>query len=299
MSLTATEIASQPLVWRRGRGPGAGRGRILPRAGEDASPRSAAAPPGSSRRPTRRGARDRSRVRGTDAFTPSETAGRAQHDRAVIISRSGTTTEDRPPRGGCGEVAADDRDHGGRRLAVRAEVADGRRARLRRRALGGPDAFRDTALALLRATSVRTSRPRSPTRSERSPLPLPVRSGGFDHFVFLGHGWTVGLANEGRSRCARPARRTPRATRRWSTATARSASPGRPRWSGSSGRPTRRSPTTSRRHRRDGADGQLDPMAELVCIHRTAVALAEAHGLDPDRPRHLTRSVVLQEEGTA
>jgi fructoselysine-6-P-deglycase FrlB-like protein len=36
-----------------------------------------------------------------------------------------------------------------------------------------------------------------------------------------------------------------------------------------------------------------DPMAELVMVHRAAVALARSRGLDPDRPRHLTRSVVL------
>jgi fructoselysine-6-P-deglycase FrlB-like protein len=34
-------------------------------------------------------------------------------------------------------------------------------------------------------------------------------------------------------------------------------------------------------------------MAELVLIQRMAVELAEARGLDPDRPKHLTRSVVL------
>jgi fructoselysine-6-P-deglycase FrlB-like protein len=34
-------------------------------------------------------------------------------------------------------------------------------------------------------------------------------------------------------------------------------------------------------------------MAELILIQRMAVALAEARGMDPDRPRHLTRSVVL------
>ena len=39
--------------------------------------------------------------------------------------------------------------------------------------------------------------------------------------------------------------------------------------------------------------GELDPMAELVRIHRVAGALAVHKGLDPDRPRHLTRSVVL------
>jgi glucosamine 6-phosphate synthetase-like amidotransferase/phosphosugar isomerase protein len=39
--------------------------------------------------------------------------------------------------------------------------------------------------------------------------------------------------------------------------------------------------------------GELDPLVELVRIQRTAVALAEARGLDPDHPRNLTRSVVL------
>jgi fructoselysine-6-P-deglycase FrlB-like protein len=34
-------------------------------------------------------------------------------------------------------------------------------------------------------------------------------------------------------------------------------------------------------------------MAELVHLQRAAVALAEHRGLDPDRPNHLSRSVVL------
>jgi fructoselysine-6-P-deglycase FrlB-like protein len=40
-------------------------------------------------------------------------------------------------------------------------------------------------------------------------------------------------------------------------------------------------------------ESSLDPMAELVLVHRMAIALAEAKGLDPDHPLHLTRSVVL------
>jgi fructoselysine-6-P-deglycase FrlB-like protein len=40
-------------------------------------------------------------------------------------------------------------------------------------------------------------------------------------------------------------------------------------------------------------EGELDPLAELVRVQRLAVAVAEARGLDPDRPRHLTRSVIL------
>ena len=38
---------------------------------------------------------------------------------------------------------------------------------------------------------------------------------------------------------------------------------------------------------------KLDPLAELIRIQRLAVALAERRGLDPDRPAHLERAVVL------
>ena len=34
-------------------------------------------------------------------------------------------------------------------------------------------------------------------------------------------------------------------------------------------------------------------MAELVRVQLVAAALARARGLDPDRPRNLTRSVIL------
>jgi glucosamine--fructose-6-phosphate aminotransferase (isomerizing) len=37
----------------------------------------------------------------------------------------------------------------------------------------------------------------------------------------------------------------------------------------------------------------LDPLAQLVQAQRLAVSVAAARGLDPDRPRALTRSVVL------
>ena len=40
----------------------------------------------------------------------------------------------------------------------------------------------------------------------------------------------------------------------------------------------------------------LDPVADLVRVQLLASRIAERRGLDPDRPRHLTRSVVL---GTA
>ena len=37
--------------------------------------------------------------------------------------------------------------------------------------------------------------------------------------------------------------------------------------------------------------------AAIVGCGTSAVALAEARGLDPDHPRHLTRSVILEPEG--
>jgi fructoselysine-6-P-deglycase FrlB-like protein len=39
---------------------------------------------------------------------------------------------------------------------------------------------------------------------------------------------------------------------------------------------------------------ELDPLADLVRAQLLAVRLAEARGLDPDRPRNLSRSVVLE-----
>jgi fructoselysine-6-P-deglycase FrlB-like protein len=38
----------------------------------------------------------------------------------------------------------------------------------------------------------------------------------------------------------------------------------------------------------------LDPLASLVQAQRLALELAVRRGLDPDTPRHLTRSVILR-----
>ena len=39
--------------------------------------------------------------------------------------------------------------------------------------------------------------------------------------------------------------------------------------------------------------GTADPLIELAQAQRLAVAIAERAGLNPDAPRHLTRSIVL------
>src|SRR5690349_6150778 len=37
----------------------------------------------------------------------------------------------------------------------------------------------------------------------------------------------------------------------------------------------------------------IDPLADLVRLHRLCVAKARQAGVDPDRPRHLSRSIIL------
>ncbi|WFB11712.1 sugar isomerase [Streptomyces sp. LX-29] len=54
-------------------------------------------------------------------------------------------------------------------------------------------------------------------------------------------------------------------------------------------RPTERAEPTQA----DRPGKGLDPMADLIRAQRLAVAVAEARGCDPDRPRNLTRSVIL------
>jgi len=122
---------------------------------------------------------------------------------------------------------------------------------------------------------------------------LPLEPGAFDHYVFLGTGWTVGLAHEAALKLreasgsfteAYPAmeyRHGP-----ISLAGSRSAV-----WALG-----RVDPRLLEDVAATGATvvaGELDPMAQLIQVQRTAVALAELRGLDPDHPRNLTRSVVL------
>ena len=124
--------------------------------------------------------------------------------------------------------------------------------------------------------------------------PLAVDPTDFEHFAFLGRGWAAALADEA-------ALKFREAAGAWSESYAAME--------------YRHGPISAADRRtlvwtfgpiasdlvddvaRTGAtivEGALDPMADLVMAQRAAVALAEARGLDPDRPRHLTRSVVLR-----
>jgi fructoselysine-6-P-deglycase FrlB-like protein len=115
----------------------------------------------------------------------------------------------------------------------------------------------------------------------------------FDQFVFLGRGWTVGLAAEAalkfREAAGAWAEAYPAMEYRHGPISA--AGPGTVVWWLGGAQPDLVTDV-----RATGAAvvvSDLDPMAELVTLQRAAVALAETRGLDPDRPQHLTRSVVL------
>ena len=87
--------------------------------------------------------------------------------------------------------------------------------------------------------------------------------------------------------------RGPRPIRRWSSGTGRSASWTSGRRCGYSVRPRPDWSMRSPQPARSSSSQTVDPMADLVSAQRLAVAVAERKGLDPDAPRHLTRSIVL------
>ena len=123
--------------------------------------------------------------------------------------------------------------------------------------------------------------------------PLAVDPSDFEHFVVLGHGWTVGLAAEAalKFREAGQAWAESYPAMEYRHGPISVAGPSTLVWVLGAA-----DPDLVHDVRATGAtvvESQIDPMAELVMLQRTAVALAEAKGLDADRPAHLTRSVVL------
>lgn len=126
--------------------------------------------------------------------------------------------------------------------------------------------------------------------------PLPFEPEAINQFVFLGAGWTVGLANEA-------ALKMREAAGAWSESY--------PAMEYRHG-PISASGEATLVWALGGLDGSvleaarqigaevvntgLDPMTDLILIHRTAIQLAQSRGLDPLRPAHLSRAVILDGE---
>jgi fructoselysine-6-P-deglycase FrlB-like protein len=229
----------------------------------------------------------------TDAAYASEPRPWRPYDAVIAISRSGTTSE---------VIAAIDALPNGVRVVAVTGVA------------GSPVAERADEVLLLdfadERSVVQTRFPSTflllaraafgedvaalPDQAEQSlaePLPIDVAS--YEHFVYLGSGWTYGLAQEA-------ALKIREAAQAWSESY----------------------PLLDYRHgplavadertlvwmigrveqslvadiERTGATvvtGAHDPLVELTMAQRLAVEIAAARCLNPDEPRNLTRSIVL------
>jgi fructoselysine-6-P-deglycase FrlB-like protein len=288
VSEIAHEIASQPACWARAAEVAITLRAELPQPGD----RVAVVGCGTSFYMARSVAALREAQGGgeTDAFPASEFPIGRHYDRIVAISRSGTTTEvihllerlDGVPR----VVVTADAGSPATELAetsIALDFADERSVVQTR--------FATSALALFRALLGEDLGP-AIADAERavSEPPHPAR---FEHVVFLGHGWTVGIAEEAALKL------------REASQTYSEAYPAMEYRHGPVSLADARSlvwivgspdPTVADDVRSTGATvrvASLDPMAELVLIHRMAVTLAEAKGLDPDHPPHLSRSVLL------
>jgi fructoselysine-6-P-deglycase FrlB-like protein len=285
---TSLEIAAQPEAWAQA---AAARANGLPSSGQAV----AVIGCGTSYYMAQAYAalREGAGLGPTDAHVASEYAPTRQVDRVLAISRSGTTTEvvralQVLPEGiATAAVSAVDATP----VVLATDEAT---------ILGFADEesvvqtrFATSALALLRTHLGHDLRPAIADARTALTQSLPCDPTGFDRFVFLGRGWGVGIANEAALKFRESALA----------------------WSESY-------PALEYRHgpisladertlvwfvsepdeqlvrdiRALGASvvlAGLDPMAELVLVQRTAVALAHERGLDPDHPRNLQRSVVL------
>ncbi|MGH3425450.1 MAG: SIS domain-containing protein, partial [Nocardioidaceae bacterium] len=125
------------------------------------------------------------------------------------------------------------------------------------------------------------------------PIPGPLVTA--EQFTFLGRGWTYGLAQEAALKMREAARAWTEAypAMEYRHGPISIAGPGRVTWV--LGQPPEALCEDIERTGAALVRSTLDPLADLVRVQRLAVAIAGARALDPDAPRHLTRSVILDE----
>ncbi len=288
-SATAREIASQPEVWRRALELPASVLAPLPSPGESVLGIGC----GTSYYMLDSYARRRQELGGgvTRAVIASELDERMLYDRVLYLSRSGTTTD----------LLQADAEMGGRSPTIAIcgtpetplversvktillAFADERSVVQTR--------FATTALLLLRR-SLGEDLSDLPLQAEdalRDDLPFdPLRH---RHLVFLGTAWTLGIAHEAALKCLETAALSTAAyaVGEYRHGPISVASAGTLVWSFA--------PLPAEVRAAIAATGAelvespRDALAELVRVHRVALDVAVARGLDPDAPAHLSRSV--------
>jgi fructoselysine-6-P-deglycase FrlB-like protein len=291
VSYVSQEIRRQPSAWSAALALVPDLSSVLPRAGE----RVAVIGCGTSwfMAGAYAALREQAGLGETDAFAASLFPAGRPYDRVVVISRSGTTTEVlRAIEGTSAPVIAltavgDSPVAAAVTEAIVLDFADERSV--------VQTLFASTALMLLRASLGERLEPvvEQATEVLAGDFPIPAELMAADQITFLGQGWAYGIAQEA-------ALKIREAAQLWTEAYPQMeyrhgpiavAQPGRAVWV--FGQPV------------DGlvadvavtgarlVDDELDPVADLVRAQQLAVALAGARHLDPDRPRNLTRSVVL------
>ncbi|NDL57838.1 SIS domain-containing protein [Phytoactinopolyspora mesophila] len=231
----------------------------------------------------------------TDAFAASEYPADRRYDRIVAITRSGTTSEvldllrDATPHTPTVALTADPAtpvaDLAGELVVL--DFADEKSVVQTR--------FATSVIALLRThigDEIDTARAQT---EQILNSPADDALTGYRQFVYLGQGWTVGLAHEAalkmREAALAWAESYPAMDYRHGPISL--ADPDGVVWFVGGAAPSGLIDEVRATGAHVVAD-QLDPLADLVRAQRLAVAAGLTKGLDPDRPRNLNRSVVLE-----
>ncbi|MFJ4165577.1 SIS domain-containing protein [Microbacterium sp. NPDC089698] len=288
------ELDSQPEMWERAAGMAAEQA-LLPAKGQ----RVAVIGCGTSwfMAQSYAALRERAGFGITDAYAASEAFMDRGYDAVVALTRSGTTTEvlelvdeltgsGSAPRviGVIGDETSplvgmvDD--------AILLPFADERSVVQTR--------FATTALALFRA-SLGEDLSAAIADARTALADVDPTLAGADQYTFLGRGWTIGLAHEA-------ALKMRESSQSWTESYPSMdyrhgpiaiAAPGRITWqfgAAPEGLDAQVAATGGR-----WVQHAIDPMADLARLHRVALDRALAKGLNPDEPRNLTRSVILED----
>jgi glutamine---fructose-6-phosphate transaminase (isomerizing) len=291
MSITTTEISSQPVMWRTALEGVENARELLAAPGE----RVLVIGCGTSAFVAESLAwlRESADLGETDAAYASEPRAWRAYDRVIALTRSGTTSEviealEAVPAGVRTIVVTGVSDSPAALLAddvLLLDFADEKSVMQTR----FPTTFLQLARAAFGLDVAGVTEQLESALAE--PLGLDVAS--FDHFVYLGTGWTYGLAQEA-------ALKIREAAQAWSESypvldyrhgPLAVAHKGSLVWMFGV-----RDERLAEEIRATGATvilGNNDPIVELVQAQRLAVELAESRGLNPDSPRHLTRSIIL------
>jgi fructoselysine-6-P-deglycase FrlB-like protein len=288
-----SEIRRQPQAWQQAHALGRASSGILPQRGE----RVAAIGCGTSWFMAAAYAemRESLGLGETDHFAASEFPAARRYDRVVAISRSGTTTEvvraieaTRSPVTAI--TALVDSPVGA--VADETIVLDFADEQSVVQTL-----FATTAFMLLRSGLEPDAEPViAQAQAVLDGLfPLPAGTIDADQMTFLGQGWAYGMALEAglKLREAAQAWTESYPQMEYRHGPISIAQPGRSVWI--FGRPVDGIVDDIRPTGATLVNDELDPVADLVRAQLFAVARAKAARLDPDRPRHLTRSVLLED----